>query len=141
MWNGLYEAVTIGLNSKYYFGKGRRFYGDFGLFYRNWWFENKYAKYDNVEGYRFDGFWTEEQNVYGMKLLAGYSTYILKGTSNSIIIDFYAGIGLRNKSLWFQTFDGLVNDTHCDFYNERRNHFSVEPQAGFKVGYQRMKKN
>lgn len=140
MWNGLYDAVTIGLNSKYYFGKENRFYGDFCLFYRNWWFENKYARYDNVEGYRFDGLRTEEQNVYGLKLLIGYSTYILKRNRNSIVIDFYAGIGVRNKSLWFRTYEGLVYETYHDFYSERRNHFSVGPQAGFKIGYQRMKK-
>lgn len=140
MWNGLYDAVTIGLNSKYYFNKKNRFFGDVGLFYRNWWFENKYAKYDNIEGYRFDGLRTEQQHVYGLKLLIGYSTYLLKGNSNSIILDFYGGIGLRNKELWFKTYDGLVGETHYDFLDEKRNVFSIGPQAGFKIGFQRMKK-
>lgn len=135
MWNGLYEAVTFGINSKYYFKRNKRFFGDLALFYRYWWFEKKYAKFDNVEGYRFDGLRTEQQNVVGMKLLAGYSTYILKGNKGSIIIDFYVGIGLRYKSLWFRTYDGFIYKTYHDFYSERSNHFSVGPQAGFKIGY------
>lgn len=140
MWNDLYEAATIGLNSKYYFGKKNRYFTDFCLFYRNWWFENKYAKYDNIEGYRFDGLRTEEQNVYGLKLLLGYSTYIFKGNRNSIVMDFYAGIGFRNRDFSFKTFDGFVNDIHHDFFNESRSQLSVGPQGGLKIGYQRMKK-
>jgi hypothetical protein len=140
MWNGLYQAATIGLISKYYFGKRDRSFVDVGLFYRNWWFEKKYARYENMEGYRFDGLRTEEQNVYGLKLMVGHSTYLLKGNSNSLIIDFYAGIGIRNKSLWFRTYDGMVDDTYYDFYNEKRSHLSVGPQAGIKIGYQRMKR-
>lgn len=135
MWNGLYNAATISLNSKYYFGKKSRFFGDVCLFYRNWWFENKYARYDNDEGYRFDGLRSEKQDVYGVKLLVGYSTFMIKRNINSMVIDFYVGIGLRNKSVWFKTLEGLVYETYHENFNEKRNSFSIGPQAGFKIGY------
>lgn len=140
MWNDLYNAATIGLNSKYYFGKKQKFFGELQLFYRNWWFDNKQAIYKNIEGYRFDGLRSEEQNVYGLKLMAGRSSRILKGDRNALALDFYAGIGLRYKTFWFKTAEGMVGDEYFGYRVDTGKRFNVGPQVGLKIGLERLKK-
>lgn len=140
MWNGLYNAGTIGINSKYYLGKKQKFFGELQLFYRNWWFDNKQAVYDNIEGYRFDGLRSEEQNVYGLKLLAGRSSRLITGDRNALVLDFYAGIGIRYKTFWFKTDGGMVNDEYFGYRVDTGKRLNVGPQAGVKIGLERLKK-
>ncbi len=40
-WNPLYNALTVGLNSKCYFSKTNKMFIDGNLFYRLWWFDKK----------------------------------------------------------------------------------------------------
>lgn len=137
MWNELYNAGTIGLNSKYYFGESRKFFGELQLFYRNWWFDNKQAIYTNIEGYRFDGLRSEEQNVYGLKLMAGRSFRLIKGNRNALVVDIYAGIGVRYKTLWFETTEGMVGDKYFSYRVDTGHGINAGPQAGLKIGFER----
>lgn len=140
MWNGLYNAATIGLNSKYWLGKKQRNYGELQLFYRNWWFDNKNASFQNKEGYRFDGLRSEEQNVYGLKLMIGRSYRIIKGNRNAMVLDIYAGLGLRYKTLWFETTEGMVDDEYYGYRVDTGHRWNLGPQGGLKIGFERYKK-
>lgn len=135
-WNPLYEAVTFGINSKYYFVKGRNFYLDARLFYRHWWFDNKYASYPNDEGYRFEGLRTERQDVFGLKFLIGH-TFIIETKGNlHPLIDVYFGLGTRYKTEKFITQNGTVYDIYYDNLLEKNSYWIPvpTPHLGVRVG-------
>jgi hypothetical protein len=47
-FNPFYNAITIGLNSKYYFSKYNNLFIDGNIFYRFWWFDKKNCSYNNI---------------------------------------------------------------------------------------------
>lgn len=132
--NYLYNAVTIGIGTKYYIPQWYNFFFETDVFYRHWWFDDKYASYPNVEGYRFNGRRTESQNVYGIKLLGGRSFEIKSNSRIKFVVDIYAGLGLRYRTHVYETFDGTVNDTYYLYLKETGNDFYPTPQFGLKVG-------
>jgi hypothetical protein len=142
--NNIYNAITVGLNSKYFLNKSENLFFDANLFYRYWWFDNKDCYYNNVEGYRFNATRTEKQNVYGFKLLFGNSFKFKTKSKVKPIIDLYCGIGLRYKTYVFETFKGTVNDTYYIYKKETGNNWSNKEgttigwpysiQGGVKVG-------
>ena len=133
-WNHLYEAVTIGLNSKYFLSEKRTFFLEANIFFRHWWFDNKYGKFDNVEGYRFDGLRTERQNVYGLKLYIGHSFSIKSEQKVKPIFDLYSGIGVRYKEYEFETYNGTVLDVYHNYKKDIGNYWTPTLHLGVKIG-------
>jgi len=141
MRNDLYNGYTIMLNSKFYPGKGKSFFVEGILFYRRFWFDNKYAKFDNVEGYSFEGIRTERQNVYGFQLQCGFSFYILRSRRTHPMIEIYAGMGACYKEAKFETEKGIINDVYYDYKKELYFSWSPSFNAGIKVGIEHLKIN
>ncbi len=138
MFNKHYNAFTISLNSKYYFREKDRVYFETVLFYRHWWFDKKFASFDNVEGYSFAGLRTEHQNVFGIKLLLGKTFVLWEKSKIHPIIDCYFGIGCRYKMYDFETLDNNFNviDVYKGSY-----WWPVSPQMGIKLGFETMLKS
>ena len=136
--NNLYNSYTLGLYQKTYLNESQFLEAD--IFYRNWYFKNKQGKYDNVEGYRFDGPRTENVNVYGLKLLFG-ETFILthKKRRYRPYFDLYFGAGIRRQKEMYETFNGYVGDVYYDYKKDVFYHTWVTPQAGIKFGFVKTK--
>lgn len=111
--NKIVEGLYVSVNSKQYVSKRiRNFYIDPELFYRRWWCDDKMAIFKNVEGYRFDAIRTESVNVYGLKVLAGYSFVLGRRKKPAIVVDAYGGLGVRYKSWVWDSKDGTVLNTY-----------------------------
>ena len=135
-WNPLYQAVTFGINSKYYFPRMNNWYIDTRLFYRHWWFDDKYAYFLDAVGYSFDGLRTERQNVFGLKLLFGRTFAINTQTRVFPLIDIYGGFGTRYRFYDFVTRNGTVNDVFHEHLHERGNYWMRIPSLhlGVRIG-------
>jgi len=132
--NDLYNAVTVGVNSKYFIVKKYNLFIEAHLFYRYWWFNNKYAEFDNMEGYRFKATRTERQNVYGLKILFGNSFQFKTKSKIKPIIDLYCGFGVRYKTWKFETFNGTIRDDYYTYKKETGNYWMPTLQGGLKIG-------
>jgi hypothetical protein len=134
-FNKLYNSYTVGLYQKTYLNKALDFYVETDIFYRNWSFKKKPAKFDNVEGYRFDGMRTENIDVYGLKALLGH-TFMLTRKENRIrwYLDLYGGLGLRRQDQTFETYDGYVNDIYYDYKKDIFHYTTPSVQGGVKLG-------
>ena len=132
--NNLYNAVTVGVNSKCFIIKKYNLFIEAHLFYRYWWFKNKYAEFDNAIGTRFKATRTESQNVYGLKILFGNSYQFMKESKIKPIIDVYLGFGVRYKTWQFETFNGTNREKYYSYNKETGNYWTPTLQGGFKVG-------
>jgi len=133
--NYLYNAVTLGLNSKYFLRKQDNVYLDGQIFYRYWWFDRKKASFENVEGgYSFDGTRTEKQNILGFKLLFGKTVEYKYGHKIRPIINMYVGIGLRYKTYLFETFDGVVNGSYYSYKKDNWSLWTPSLEFGITLG-------
>ncbi|MBY0478223.1 MAG: hypothetical protein K2Q24_11290 [Chitinophagaceae bacterium] len=137
--NNLYDSYTAGIYVKRYFGKTRYHFIQVDLFYRNWAFQNKPARYRD-ERYSFNGIRKENIDVYCIKLLVG-KTYFLskKNTKRRPYIDAYAGAGFRYQVENFETFNGEVNTVYFPYLKERNYNRWFTPQLGIKMGLTTMK--
>lgn len=141
-WNHLYNALTLEINSKYFFTPSEKLYLEGIIFYRYWWFNKKYAEYDNVERIVevFNGTRTERQNVFGIKLLFGKSFLFKTKFKLKPVMDLYCGLGIRYKTYVFETFNGTVGYVYYNYYVERFDNFTwgdgITPsiQLGIKIG-------
>lgn len=133
--NRLYNSYTIGLFQKTYFKKQTKFFFETNLFYRNWQFTKKYARLDNVEGYRFNGNRTERVHVYGLKLLIGRTMKLFNKRSGNTFfaIDIVAGLGSRYKTSKYETINGTVYDLFYNYLPEQEDRFIITPQFGVKL--------
>jgi len=136
--NFLYNAMTIGLNSKYFLTTPNRFYIDVNLFYRYWWFDKKYATYDaNVEkplAYHFNGVRSEKQNILGLRLLIGVTKAFREGHKIRPIINMYFGTGLRYKIYNFETFSGYVNNEYYTYKKDTWGQWVPTMELGVNIG-------
>lgn len=142
--NAMYNAITVGLNAKYFLHKRKNMFLEADFFYRYWWFNNKNCHYDNVEGYRFNATRTEKQDVYGLKFLFGNSFQSKAKSRNKLVLDLYCGVGLRFKTYVFETRNGTVNDIYYSYKKETGSTASpqgrimsgipVSPQGGIRLG-------
>ena len=137
-WNPLDNAITIGLNSKYYFSKYNNLFFEGNIFYRLWWFDKKNITYNDVENLdeSWSGIRTERQNVYGLKLLFGNSFQIRTNIKIKPIIDLYCGVGLRYKTCRFETINGtFYNSLFLPYKLETENYWAPSVHFGLKVGF------
>lgn len=134
-FNKLYTSYTLGVYQKIYFKRTENFFLETDIFFRNWDFEKKLAKFSDAEGYRFNGLRTEHVNVYGLKVLAG-KTFFLKQKSvkYKVYLDVFAGFGIRYKESNYETFKGYVYDIYYDYKKEMFTYFQPTPQLGVKLG-------
>jgi len=134
-FNRMYNSYTIGVYYKRYLLQKQKIYAELDVYYHNWNFEDKYASFENVEGYSFDGVRTENVNVYGLKLVGGKTIYLTKKDKKiKPYIEVYAGLGLRHRDETYGTKNGTVNEA---YYVYKKDHFSYNyptPQAGLKLG-------
>lgn len=137
--NFLYNGLTIGLNSKYFFTTSNRFYFDAHLFYRYWWFDKKYAVYkENVEApseYHFNGIRSENQNIFGLRLLIGMSKVYREGNRIMPIINLYAGTGIRYKIYNFETYNGFVNGVYFTYKKDTWSQWVPTIEFGMNIGF------
>lgn len=133
-WNPLYNGVTAGFVSKYYLSEKRKSFLEADLFYRFWWFNNKDAIFDNVEGYRFEGTRTERQHIAGLKLLFGSSKKLPSKSRYQPFLDTYFGLGVRYKYYQFETYDGFVWDQYYDYKKDQGNLWLPSIHVGVRIG-------
>jgi hypothetical protein len=134
-FNRLYDSYTIGLFQKTYLSGQIKYFLETDVFYRKWRFAEKYAKFENVEGYRFEGLRTERVNVYCIKLLFGRTVLISKRQGLGALkgIDIYVGVGGRYRTSQYETFNGTVNDVFYSYLIEKNSRFIITPQFGAKI--------
>ena len=134
-FNKLYTSYTLGVYQKIYFKRMWGLFLETDIFYRNWNFEKKQAKFSNAEGYRFSGLRTENVNVYGLKILAGKTLLLTrKKVKFKVYLDVIAGFGIRYKEAVYETFNGYVYDIYYDYKKDLFYYFQPTPQLGVKLG-------
>jgi len=139
--NKLYTSYTLGVYQKTYLNKAATIFLEADVFYRNWNFKNKFAEFNNVEGYHFKGVRTEDVDVWCIKLLTGVTLLLTKRERKfSPYIDCYAGIGVRYKEETYETFNGFVSGTYYSYRKDKFFYTPVTPQVGIKVGLIRIYK-
>jgi len=135
-WNPLYNAFTVGINSKYYFSKYNNRFIEGNIFYRLWWFDKKNCSYNNIEDESWSGNRTERQNVYGMKLLFGKSYQIKTNIKIKPVIDIYWGVGLRYKTCRYETINGTFDNLlFLPYKLETENFLAPSIHFGLKMGF------
>ena len=134
LWNELYQAAGINVGSKYYYTKRKNWYMELNFAYKHLWFDNKNAKFDNCEGYRFDGTRTERQNVFGIRALIGHSFCFNTSGKIKPVIDIYAGVGIRRDFFTFETFNGTVYDRYYEYKKETGAYTTPSFHFGIKTG-------
>lgn len=134
-FNKLYTSYTLGLYQKTYLNKSLDLFLETDIFYRNWSFKNKPAEFNNVEGYRFKGLRTENEDVYCLKLLFG-KTFLLTRKEKKLkpYIDVYAGAGIRYQDITYETFNGFVYNTFYTYKKDIFHYTWPTPQLGIKLG-------
>lgn len=137
--NPFYDGANFELNAKYYHRKRRDFFIEVVLFTSYYWFDNKYTKCNNVEGYSFDGLRTESQELYGFKLLVGQTESIYKKNKHAIVFEYFAGLGLRYTSKHYSTQFGTVNEKYYDYKYDEFNYYYPVMHTGLKIGYMKLK--
>lgn len=107
--NWLLQAFTVGPCIR----RGMRGGGfvEFDGFYRAWWFNRKYIRFNNVEDISFDGLRSETTRVRALRLLWGGSSAprFRDGKRSAIIIEGYGGIGYRWKDRSWRMHSGIHN--------------------------------
>ena len=147
--SNVYNAVTVGLSTKFFFKKKGSAFIEGEVFYRHWWFDDKEYSFSLANAYRFSGIRTERQEVRGGKIVFGI-THVSSSTSRiKWVLEPFIGVGLRFKSYHFETRNGTVNDRHYDYYAEDGSWQeeekvieekaigrlkSITPQAGIRFG-------
>lgn len=140
-----FNGVTFAINSKYYFTKSSRMYFDAQLFYRFWWYNDRfsYTPYKGSStGYDYNS--SVRNHVVGLKLLWGKS-YIPKKTRkiNPVFI-WYIGVGIRKKIMneygekCKTSFSG--NSPYYPF-SENSSEWTPTTHAGFNLGVEVFRKN
>lgn len=135
-WNRLYNATTVGINSKYYLSRFNAQYIEGYLFYRLWWFDKKDFTY---QGQDDDIYWsgirTEKQQIYGMKLLMGQTLQLKSQQKIRRIIELYYGVGFRYKTCRFETENGtFYNSQFLPYKLEIQKFWTPTFHLGLKVG-------
>lgn len=135
-WNWLYQSFTIGSTNTLWLGRDQREFLRIDALYRRWWFDDKVARYENDEGYRFDGFRTERQDVFALKVLygPGLKRRWGKGKRTWLIIESYCGLGIRWSTARFRTHFGVVGDLNREAYAETFRSFEPSLHTGFRLG-------
>ncbi len=144
MQNGLYNAFTLGLSSKYFLGNRSRLFVEGELFYRHWWFTNKECSFNLANAYRFSGTRAERQEVLGTKIVFGTTLVRSSRNQTKIIVEPFIGIGFRVKMYHFETRNGTVKDRYYDHLVEEGSWIKgatdigalqlFTPQFGVRVG-------
>jgi len=136
--NWLYEGVTLEGNGKYYFNE-IDLYVEAVLFHKLWWFDNKMASYSNVESttYDFNGLRSERVNVTGCKLLFGKTAGFWESGLWSGTVDFYAGLGIRYRNLWYKTKTINVDGSSDKTEILKDGYWFPSLQLGCKIGIQK----
>lgn len=128
-FKGYFNAETIAINSKWYFDKARTSYIDLVLFKRYWW-------YDKVT-YFFDGIprtTQDKMDVYGIKLLVGYTIVQPDKWRFKPYMSAFAGIGIRFKQFQSEIFNSEVGGVLINYGLEENHGYLPSIQAGINVG-------
>lgn len=134
-FNRMYTSYTLGLYQKTYLLKKQMIYAELEVYYRNWNFSDKYAYFENVEGYSFDGIRTENVNVYGLKLVGGKTIYLTrKDKKLKPYLDVYAGLGFRHQDNTYETQNGTVDEAYYVYKKDHTSYNYPTPQVGLKLG-------
>lgn len=137
-FNPLNQAVTISVGYKYYFLKRFRhkFFINPNLFYRLWWVDDKWAKYDAWFDHQdFEGHLTERKHVFGVKFLAGKTFLFLEGKKVMPLLEFYVGVGVRGYRYVHDIRDGMVAGQAVGHHRKSGWSAMISPQLGFRLGF------
>ena len=135
-WNWLYQSFTIGSTNTMWLGSSHSDFLRLDALYRRWWFDDKMARYENVEGYRFDGSRTERQDVIALKVLFGtpWKKRIGKGKRSWLIVENYYGLGIRWTTARFWTHTGTVGDVTRQDFSETFRQTEGALHVGVRMG-------
>lgn len=91
-----FKGITLGVNSKYYFSKTKRWFYEGQLFYRDWLRTYDYAHY-NTQAQFIEYDMSQKFRVYGLKVLLGYSTTFVHSGRVRPLLTLYTGAGFRAR--------------------------------------------
>ena len=135
-WNWLYESFTLGTTNTFWTSRSRSWFVRVDGLYRRWWFDDKMARFDNDEGYRFDGLRSERQDVLALKLLSGPCRMKMFGGQRRrwLIDEAFWGLGLRWNTARFRTRNGTVGDVYREDLSETFRVTEPSLHFGFRMG-------
>lgn len=142
-----FQAVTIGLSSKFFFYKKSRMYLEAQLFYRYWWHNKMLHRENSVSGYYPEYNSSAKRHVAGLKLLCGMSCIPAKKRKVNPIFNWYYGIGLRRRDSYeygekrevsSYGFSGS-SPWYPHIYKDKE--YGITLHAGFNLGVEVFSKN
>ena len=135
-----YKAITIGLSGKYYLWKGEMKFIEGQIFYRNWWFRDRYYE-EIIKTQITYAIASYDAEVWGGKILVGETINFSKNKKSNFVLTYFLGIGLRQS--WYSE-RGIQSHGSTLFssrsgYTEYNSHvktnITVSPQLGISIGY------
>lgn len=139
--NQLYQSVTAGVNSKFYFFRRltshtkKDVFIDLDIFYRKWWFDKKQVEYPgDHEIASYQGIRSEQIDIGGFKTLIGQSLLFNTDKTVKQVVDLYVGFGARYKIMKLETFDGYVADTYYPYHAYNNNKWYPSFHIGLNYG-------
>lgn len=139
------KAVTLGVNSKYFLSRNNNLYIDGQLFYRYWWFDNRFHRTNHSSGDNYNYITSSRRNVIGFKLLLGYKSNLKDFGNIRTILYSYFGLGYRYQDEHEVGVRGITNysiSTPRYFpYQNTSNVYSISLHLGCSIGIEIFKKN
>lgn len=136
MFNPHHQAVKLSFGPIFYLNRPRSTYVQLDYFFRHWWVTNRRMRVDRIEpGTQYDVDRTERINVYGLKVLFGVVGQLGPSTGLvSIPYTIFGGVGVRYKTAWYESRNGLVDEAPVDYLLEQRQLFSPSVHLGARTG-------
>lgn len=134
------KAATIGLSSRYYTSSKRRGYWEAQIFFRRWWFRNKFYEAGHPKD-RYRNISSLDMEVWGAKILYGKTVYYKTKNRNDFFVNCYIGLGFRRywsieKGLKSEFYNGSGSwSRYFEFSEFNGDKILVSPQLGFSVGF------
>jgi hypothetical protein len=136
--NPFYTGYKISLTPRLYLDEENNWFLSSELFYRNWSKKRGYLEFDGSEieeSYSFAGDRKENVNVYGFKLLFGFSEFMLQlGKRSEFNFCAFTGLGWRTKSYEFETWNGTINEEQVAYVKETGTKQALSFHLGLLIG-------
>jgi len=136
--NPVYHSYAVGFYYKRYSKKHPSEFNEVDVFYRNWHCNKEHVSYSEW-GHKndFNGTRTDNVNVYGIKLLTGETFQLAKKSASRKVrpyFDIYGGVGLRYRSEYYQTFNGVVDGVYYSYLQQHDHAIWPSLHAGIRIG-------
>ena len=133
MFNEYSNGVYLSFAPSIYKNENRKYFISPELFYRYYWFHDKKLSFDNGVTDRYNSIRSEQNHVFGIKILAGYNSMVSLSETSVLNFKLYAGLSTRIKVYNYENVDNILPDGNIiPFETEKGVYFwPVGIQLGF----------